>query len=69
MKKMQASPEEFRVAREMRKKGYSYFLKFSCDERLLYVKRLTDIGPVLRDYQESRLELAGEIDNIVLEEK
>ena len=67
MKKIQASPEEFRVAREMREKGYSYSVKFYGDERFLHFKNMMDVGSVLRDFPNSKMEWSGEIGNIVLE--
>ena len=69
MKKIHASPEELRVAREMRGKGYSYAVKFYGEERFLHVKDLMDVGSVLRDFPNLKMEWCGEIGNIVLEEQ
>ena len=68
-KKIQASPEEFRVAREMMEKGYSYSIKFHNDERFLHFKDVMDVGYVMRDFPDSKMEWSGETGNIVLEEK
>ena len=68
-KKIQASPEEFRVAQEMREKGYSYSIKFYGDDRFLHFKDTMDVGSVLRDFPNLKMEWSGETGNIVLEEK
>ena len=69
MGKIQTSPEEFRTAREMRKMGYFYSVKFFGDERFIHFKDSMNVGSVLRDFPDSKMEWCGEIDNIVLDEK
>lgn len=59
------SKDELKVAKKMKDKGYVYALKMPGDDRLMYFKSASDVGPFLRD-DGGKPEWNGKIEDLLI---